>query len=322
MFVADSALKETARQYKRELLGKMFGHSGFAAFAADASEAKIPGGSNILGLGFGAKMTQGATVGAQLAVRVYVRSKKPTAALSSGESVPSMVNGLPTDVLAVGDIAAYVRPTACGVSVGHQLVTAGTLGCLVEKNGIQGQPYLLSNNHVLANCNQAAPGDPILEPGKLDGGSAFPPIAQLASWQALQFGGPINQVDAAIAQVSKPADVTPDILSIGRVAQPTMSAMLYQSVRKQGRTTQHTVGVILDLSADVPALYGTQKAYFEDQLAIHGVGGPFALPGDSGSLIVDAVSLRPVALLFAGGNDVTFGTPIDTVLSALQIRIP
>jgi hypothetical protein len=58
-----------------------------------------------------------------------------------------------------------------------------------------------------------------------------------------------------------------------------------------------------------------------DQIAIRGVSGPFSKPGDSGSLIVTAAAKRPVALLFAGSSDnsVTFGNPIEAVMSALDI---
>lgn len=321
LLVSDQTLKQTAREYKCDLLARMFGYKGFAAFAAEAHSGKIPGAGNLLGFGFGVKMTSGSAISGQFAVRVYVRSKKTARELSISEAVPANISGLPTDVLAIGDISAFHRPTACGVSVGHYLGSGGTLGCLVEQQVAPGFPCILSNNHVLANSNLATLGDSILEPAKLDGGDAFPPIAHLSAWLPLQFGGTLNHIDAAIARLVAPGDVIPDILNIGRVVHSPMPAALYQSVRKNGRTTRHTIGVVLDLSADIPALYGTHRAYFEDQIAIHGVGGPFALPGDSGSLIVDSITLRPIALLFAGGNGVTFANPIEPVLSALRIQI-
>src|SRR5439155_15600929 len=43
----------------------------------------------------------------------------------------------------------------------------------------------------------------------------------------------------------------------------------------------------------------------------------FSAPGDSGSLIVNAQTAEPVALLFAGDNSSTIGNPIQAVLSAL-----
>ena len=212
--------------------------------------------------------------GGPIAHCVYVRAKLPASALSSGQAVPSVVNGVPTDVVPVGDVAAFLRPTDCGVSIGHRSITAGTLGCLVQKTSPgSGDRYVLSNNHVLADCNAGAVGNDVLEPGPSDGGTT--PIANLSEWESLQFGGPVNHMDAAIAQLINRGDVNTDILTIGGVVLPAMLPSLYQSVRKQGRTTLHTVGVIMDVSADLWVGYGTKRAWFEDQIAVAGVGGPF-----------------------------------------------
>jgi hypothetical protein len=181
--------------------------------------------------------------------------------------------------------------------------------------------YILSNNHVLANSNVAQIGDAILEPGPIDGGLPKNPIARLSEWVPVLFGGASNYVDAAIAEIINPADVIPEILSIGPVAQPEMPGSLYQSVRKHGRTTLHTIGVIMDVSADINVLYGAQTAHFVDQLAVVGAGSNFSSGGDSGSLVVDGVTRRAVGLLFAGGGATTFLNPIDQVLSCLKIQI-
>ena len=68
------------------------------------------------------------------------------------------------------------RPAPGGVSVGHRDITAGTLSCWVKKAG---QLYLLSNNHVLANVNAGKKGDPILQPGAADGGTAVDELGKL-----------------------------------------------------------------------------------------------------------------------------------------------
>ncbi|MFL6233707.1 MAG: hypothetical protein ACJ76N_11280 [Thermoanaerobaculia bacterium] len=297
-------LLETARLYKRELLARMGSAAG-----------------SLLGLGFGAKSADGA-VTAGPAIRVYVRSKRPLFELSEAEAIPSWVNGMPTDVIALGDLAAQVRPTLCGVSIGHPAVTAGTLGCLLRRYKPGDEPtYILSNNHVLANCNDAALEDPILEPALMDGGDPEKPIGKLADFEPLRFDGSANLFDAAIARVLVPGEVDPRILEIGAVAFPVMPPALYQAVRKRGRTTLHTLGAILDISADVRVRYDTRFAFFEDQIAISGVGGTFSDGGDSGALIVDAVTRRPVALLFGGGIDVTFASPIQPVLDRFGVEI-
>ena len=66
---------------------------------------------------------------------------------------------------------ARERPCPGGISAGHVDITAGTLGAWV-KDKANDQPVILSNNHVLANSNQAALGDAIVQPGPVDGGAA------------------------------------------------------------------------------------------------------------------------------------------------------
>lgn len=325
--VRDAALVSEARNYKGELLERLFGISAMAAATGKGTKGALalgvlPKGSNVVGVGYGAKVTSGASVEGELAVRVYVRAKVPETALPQTEKVPKSVNGKPTDVITVGDVTIFTRPTKCGVSVGHFSITAGTLGCLVRRRDQSiNDRFILSNNHVLANSNIASPGDAILEPGPLDGGNPMDPIAELTDFEPIDFLG-ANSMDAAIARVLNQGDVDPEILgNIGRVSQPPVQAALYQSVRKHGRTTLHTIGIIMDLAADVNVRFGTRIAAFEDQIAISGVGGAFSDRGDSGSCIVDAVNRNPVALLYAGGLGTTFANPIIPVLDRFDVDI-
>ena len=303
-----------------------------AAFAAIGASSR-PASKNIIGIGLGTKIAAGSMVSGQEAVRIYVRAKSPRSALTTGQEVPREFGGLPTDVIEVPDVTALSaiqtwqrfgqhRPTSCGVSVGHPAITAGTLGCIVARDG---NHYILSNNHVLANSNAAKAGDSIIQPGSADGGSSSgSDIATLEPFQPLNFTGAPNSIDAAIALIGQDSqtDVEPDIIDIGKPTTTTGSAALYQSVRKHGRTTGHTVGVIMDLSVDLWVGFGNQSAWFEDQLGIQGVGStPFSQGGDSGSLVVDAVSLEPIGLLFAGGGGQTFANPIDAVLSHYGVSV-
>jgi len=317
--LADNNLLTEARQFKDELLIKIFGASAQAATAAPISTISVvPPGSNIVGVGYGTKLA-GGVIQEEQAVRVYVRAKLSRSSLSTNEEVPLTVNGISTDVIQVGDIVALQRPTECGVSCGHSLITAGTLGCLVKQSN--GDRFILSNNHVLANSNDAQNGDNILHPGPMDGGNPTQPIAQLTDFEPLKLDDSPNFIDAAIAKVINIGDIKPSIVTIDDVQQPVIPAAEFQSVRKQGRTTQHTIGIITDLSADIRVRYGGKVANFENQLAITGINGPFSSGGDSGSLIVDAVTRRPVGLLFAGGGNTTFANPIERVLARFNIDI-
>jgi hypothetical protein len=54
-------------------------------------------------------------------------------------------------------------------------------------------------------------------------------------------------------------------------------------------------------------------AIFTGQVAI--AGGSFSISGDSGSLIVDTTTARPVALLYGGGTTNTVANPIQDVIA-------
>lgn len=312
--------RDQARGLKEGLVARMFGEAVAESVAPRRGLAgRLPAGSNVLGVGYGAKLRGGHAEG-DMAVRVYVRTKLPRRELRREDLVPDDVDGVATDVVAVGDLAALSRPVLGGSSIGHVDVTAGTMGCLVELAGSPGERFVLSNNHVLADSNAATVGDPILAPGPIDGGDPDDPIAELHDFVMIDFDGP-NEVDAAVARVRDPDDVRPELRTIGALAASPVDGALYQGVRKHGRTTQHTLGVVVDLAADIRVRFGTRTVEFVDQLAVVGAGSEFSQGGDSGSLVVEGPSRRPVGLLFAGGGGTTFMNPIATVLDAFDATI-
>ena len=326
--IADETTRAEARRYKSELLVRMFGTSATSGNPMPRVEAMIAFNNNLVGVGYGTRNTSGIEQ-AELAVRVYVREKVAISGLLHRERIPRMVNGLPTDVIVGGDLSAHVRPTYCGMSIGHHRITAGTLGCLVKQHSqVSDDICILSNNHVLANATDsptdgpiASRGDCILEPGPKDGGDPNDPIAHLEDWEALDFSGAPNHIDAAIARLRRAEDALPEIAHIGRVRPEALDVVLSAPVRKHGRTSLHTVGKIVDIAADVIIRYGDRAAQFVDQLAMTGADGLFSTQGDSGSLVIDADSMRPVGLLFAGGGNQSFANPIKLVLARFHASI-
>jgi hypothetical protein len=128
-----------------------------------------------------------------------------------------------------------------------------------------------------------------------------------------------NSVDAAVAWTNR--KLTSPAMHSYRINPRPILATLGMSVRKCGRTTEATLGVITGVSVSVRVSYGVAGvALFRDQLQIRGVGSVFSQGGDSGSLVVTAGSRQPAGLLFAGGGDVTFANPIGAVIRALSIR--
>lgn len=288
------------------------------------SDTEGHGPKNIQGVGISEKMIDGQFTG-ELAVTVYVMAKHRKGEVEAQSLVPESVGSYPTDVVAVGELNALpfrgrYRPAPGGVSVGHFKITAGTIGCLVRRGKAL---YILSNNHVLANVNTGAIGDPILQPGPFDGGQlSADVIAKLSKFVPIQLGGPPNDVDCAIAQTS-PRLVVATNKCYGRINPRAVDCRLNLMVKKCGRTTQFTRGRITDCNFTGRIGFGTSGfAVFRNQIVITSLtNSPFSAGGDSGSLIVTDRGNRPVGLLFAGSASHTIANPIKTVLSALGVSI-
>jgi hypothetical protein len=335
-------------------------------------EARLLHRANVVGVGVGYKYAAGTSTG-ELAVLVSVAEKQPLSALAAADRVPRSIDGIPTDVVETGRLEAQatllapspqrihvgqqaptdrLRPARPGISVGHHRVTAGTLGCLVERGG---EFYILSNNHVLANSNDARVGDAIWQPGRADGGGQDDVLGILAEFVPIAFDGapdptpPVegsgclplvnvladlltqlqfrppslgaknapgrNHVDCALARPTRQDLVMPDILGIG-VPAGVAHATLGTPVQKSGRTTGFTRGTIVQIDVTATINYGGQQAVFTDQL----MAGAMSQGGDSGSLVLDN-RLNAVGLLFAGSPMTTIINPIQLVLDALNVQL-
>jgi len=150
--------------------------------------------ANVVGVGVGFKETEGIKLD-ELSLKVLVRSKAPVSALSEKDLIPKEVDGIPTDVLAVGDVYAFQnhkgrhRPAMPGISIGHYSITAGTFGAVV-RDAATNERLILSNNHVLADSNKGRKGDSIIQPGSADGGrTPQDRIADLERFVTIKFKG-------------------------------------------------------------------------------------------------------------------------------------
>ena len=308
--------------------------------------------TGVVAVGIGYKTVGGVRTSIP-AIVCSVIKKLPIKDLKAADLIPAQIESTSTDVIETGIIKALEdrtkrwRPAPGGVSIGHEKITAGTLGCLVEKGG---KKYILSNNHVLANMNEGAIGDAILQPGTYDGGTfPYDRIATLAEFVKINFIGgnggcpvskaiakllnfitksiksgsrfatsraefPENWVDAAIAEPLNASWVSDEILEIGKLL-GIGEATLGLGVKKSGRTSGLTRGTIDVMNVAVQVQYGDSKiAYFVDQLQ----AGPMSEGGDSGSVVVDNEN-RLIGLLFAGSDATTIFSPIGEVFSALKL---
>lgn len=215
------------------------------------------------------------------------------------------------------------RPPYPGASVGHHKITAGTLGCFVKDR--KGVVYILSNNHVLANENNAFYNDDIWQPAPEDGGRKRDRIAGLARLVDLEKEKE-NEMDAAIARIDKNIPVDYRITGMHPI-NGTAAPVHRMKVEKWGRTTGHTRGIITATDVDLQVEYGSELFDFVDQFEVKGsvVKGKktaFCRGGDSGSVIVQRTAHTAVGLLFSGApGGTTFATPIEAVLRAFSVDI-
>jgi hypothetical protein len=239
------------------------------------------------------------------------------------DNAPEMVPWYRTDT----------RPLLIGASIGHMGVTAGTLGAFARRGD---RIYVLSNNHVLANEDQAKSGDWILQRAAYDGGrEPSERVARLRHWIRLKRRRP-NVVDAALAEILPGVAYEPGLLRDLIHGQDRRLAGVRaelidegESVYKLGRTTGGTEGRVTAFDVDnVVVNYDAGNLRFDNQIEIEGVGqGPFTDGGDSGSLVVDR-GMRAVALVFAGGDTgganglgLTYANPLGRVLTALRAAL-
>lgn len=302
---------------------------------------------NLVGVALGIKWKDGEPTG-KPALLALVKQKVDKDDLSPADLIPPKFKEMPTDVLAIGEpfagqaepeefealaLAKRVRPASGGYSVGHTNITAGTLGtCVYDQIGPPGDPvgipsryYILSNNHVLADSNNASPGDAILQPGPFDGGR-FPQdrIASLSRFIRITFDPPVprtqhrNLVDAAIA-AGEFHDLKREIHWVGHLNgwMPRSQVHVGMQVHKCGRTTNFSIGRITAVNATVDVSYrGGRVARFRDQVITTNMSDG----GDSGSIIATRDN-KAVGLLFAGSSVATIANHIQHVRSLLRIEI-
>ena len=213
------------------------------------------------------------------------------------------------------DRMARVRPVPGGVSCGHPLVTAGTVGSRVY-DARTGLRLALSNNHVIAASNRGRPGDPVLQPGPHDGGRAPGDVfAYLERFAVIRPPPDSNLIDAAVARPVSDEVLSDEVLDVG-VVTSTAEATVGMKVAKSGRTTGYTEGTVQDVNAAVKVHnYPWGYSIFEDQL----ITSYMAWRGDSGSLLVDARTRSAVGLVFAGSTVITVANKISNVARLLEV---
>lgn len=302
----------------------------------EANEDRLAAKHGVVGVGVGAKWVNGVPSD-QPAILVFVEEKISKSGIaqkfSISDIVPDEIDGIPTDVIEVGKLVKQgfsqrVRPLRPGFSVGHGDISCGTIGGFFLD--ADGEPVILSNNHVLANENKAKIGDLIYQPGPYDTTDNLsfrgwedpvidlPYVATLKKFMKLESDG--NLHDSAIAKIH------PKIVSNGLVdaLYPTINRPCSgfgtfgagMQVQKCGRTSGYTTGRVIGLNASFTINFDFGPAKFINCAVLSNM----SKGGDSGSIIYD-MNMRAVGLLFAGSPKVTLANPIQTVAEYYGLKV-
>ncbi len=213
-----------------------------------------------------------------------------------------------------------VRPVVGGISIGHPLVSAGTLGCRVRDRRTGELLGGLSNNHVIAmqwgEYRRGEIGDSTLQPGPWDGGlEPEDRIGELSRYVSVETDKE-NLTDAAIFSSVVVED---KILDVGKPAY-TVEPKEGMTVVKSGRTSGVTYGKILDCNATIKVNGGEGwgECVFKDQIVIEPA---ILFPGDSGSWIGEVDSFNSIGLGWAGSETMSVANKALNVEKLLDVEI-
>ena len=247
-------------------------------------------------------------------LRIYVERLDPAVL----KQIPETFLGYKVEVIEVGIVKPLLtpkerqqrwRPIFPGISIGSDLVTAGTLTCFAVDNE-DGEYVMLSNYHVF----YGSVSQPILQPGLFDGSKKPDDIVgYLKRYVEIKPDPEKNTVDSAIASVEVDfIKEEPDLGAPARVRDPNEG----ETVIKAGRTTAVTSAEVIDDSAlikvhDYP---GVGDVWFDDIV----ITNAFAEPGDSGSIAMGSDGSL-VGQVFAGSDRITCLIKATNIVKALNI---
>jgi hypothetical protein len=297
--------------------------------------------NNVHATGVGIRVRGGQIVPDEYVLKVYVFDKvanQPVPPLmTSFGNVGVDVEALPVQ-MALADAhpqASIVnrdrqRPIVGGVSIAPiNQNFVGTLGCFVKSTLTPNSPivYVLSNNHVLFAVDRLPFGTKVVQPGPENGLTPQSDIfAQIDSKIIIDFSGQ-NTFDAALAMVTDANSIKlGKILGINNYTPQLRTPLPNMKVIKSGRTTGVTTGIITAIKVNgVRVNYADRGqppkiATFNNCVEIVGENGTeFSNPGDSGSVILEASTGKPVALLFAGDGLTTTACDLPSLCRRLNV---
>ncbi|MGL5245394.1 MAG: serine protease, partial [Sarcina sp.] len=280
--------------------------------------------ANVVGMAFGYKTISNSNT-SEPCFKILVKEKVNPSKLNPSDLIPETYEGFKTDIIETGELSYASLSEKClplqyGYSIGPSTTKkVGTAGCLVKDSC--NNYYILGCNHVFSNFQTLPIGTPILQPGVNDGGK-YPNdlIAILHKNIPIihSIGAPIviNYVDCAIAKLINPRLTTKNIALVGNI-KGVRDASINLNVKKVGRTTELTTGIIMALDAVISMedSNGNSQIFADQIITTH-----MNSEGDSGSILLDDNN-NAIGLLFGNGESISIVNPIKLVLKALNVTL-
>lgn len=127
-------------------------------------------------------------------------------------------------------------------------------------------------------------------------------------------------MDCALGKLLPNIQFDAQIPSIGAI-NGTKNVSIGMTVAKHGRTTGLRKSKVTLLNATVDVGYNTPRGERTARFTAQILTGGMSEGGDSGSLVIDPADNMAVGLLFGGSPQASLVTPIQVVLSALNVSL-
>ena len=243
-------------------------------------------------------------------ITVYVKRKIVKDELSAEDAIPSEIEGIVTDVIECPNVWPSSEPAeqsavevkskkpqtgvlSGGLDISNQynLAGYGTLGIVALSNQV---PTALSCAHVMLFPPPQL-GQGVIEPSGPNGGTY--PADSIGTVSAASYNQ--QNIDAALVPIQGRFSNVGHVQKIGNIT-GLGTAANNQSVAKMGVTTGLTQGIVVSTTLTWSYTTPVGPCTLYNQIQVGNVGGiTFALPGDSGSVVVDSNRLM-VGMVVAG----------------------
>lgn len=291
----------------------------------------------------------------EIAIKVFVRRKRPLDEIPEEERIPPLIDGVPTDVEELGELRLSespvdleehedplhtilpdrrkLRPLRGGMSLGAQgKIGHGTLGCLLQDKVDATAVYALTNHHVVSADGKTSRSRTVSNPSAMNSDSE----------NIFDDGNPIGIVaeaideailDAAVVRINPLIEWLPRVAQIGWLTgshELTLAEVRNgdYKVRKRGITSRLTNGVIACIEGECLSITTTIERIIRKKNIFVRPTDPapddqFMRDGDSGSILVNEEN-EVVGLMYASDpvHGSTFGygigVPIGTVFGRLK----